>query len=85
MLRRCYYRGARHHQKSYDGVTVCPAWRNFQVFAEWFEANYPRDGGAYQLDKDFKVPGNTVYGPDTCAFVPQAANLLARWASRRGA
>jgi hypothetical protein len=34
MLRRCYYRGAKHHQKSYDGVTVADRWHNFQNFAQ---------------------------------------------------
>src|SRR5690554_2298155 len=85
MLRRCYYRGSRHHQRSYEGCTVCPEWHNFQNFADWFEANYPRDGERYQLDKDARFPGNTEYSPSACQFLTQARNLAARrCAGRRG-
>jgi hypothetical protein len=78
MLRRCYYRGSKHHQRSYEGITVCEEWLNFQTFAEWFEENYPTDGKRCQLDKDVITPGNKVYSPKTCSFVTQQENLAAR-------
>lgn len=82
MLRRCYYAPER---KAWRDAVVCPEWHNFQTFATWYAENYPRDGAAYQLDKDVKLPGNKVYGPEACSFVTQAENLRARrWRSREG-
>mgnify|MGYP001774211399 CR=1 FL=1 len=84
MLRRCYYRGGKHHQPSYEGCSVAPEWHDFQTFAQWFEDNYPKDGGRYQLDKDTIVPGNKTYSPDRCRFVTQLDNLAARSRPGRG-
>lgn len=78
MLRRCYYRGSKHHQKSYEGVTVCNDWLCFQRFADWYEANYPNDGEEYQLDKDIKSLQHKTYSPETCLFVTRQANTRAR-------
>ena len=74
MLQRCY--DPKHHIKNpnYKGCSVVKEWHNFQVFAPWFNEHYI-DG--YHLDKDIKVPGNKVYGPDTCTFVTQAENTVA--------
>lgn len=83
MLRRCYYRGSKHHQRSYEGVTVCAAWLNFQTFADWYAAHHPADGRAYQLDKDTIDPDAMCYGPETCSFVTQQSNLAARTFGRR--
>ena len=71
MLQRCY---VKHSNPTYTGCTVVKEWHNFQVFAKWFEENYIEE---YHLDKDIKVPGNKVYGPDTCIFVTQAENTEA--------
>jgi hypothetical protein len=54
---------------------------DFQNFAEWCQtqANYTsvdNKGNYYQLDKDILVPGNKIYGPDTCCFIPAALNKL---------
>ena len=72
MIIRCY--DAKHHIKNptYTGCTIVRAWHNFQVFAKWFNEHYIE---GYHLDKDIKVPGNKVYGPDTCTFVPASANI----------
>lgn len=78
MLRRCYYRGSKHHQPSYERCDVAPIWHDFQAFADWFAKNYPDDGGRYQLDKDTIVEGNRTYSPGRCRFVTQAENLAAR-------
>lgn len=76
MLRRCYY--APENRPWRDGCTVSEDWQDFQVFAEWFEANYPKDGERYQLDKDTIVDGNKHYSAANCTFVTQSANLAAR-------
>ena len=71
MLKRCYDPATQVRQPTYVGCSVNKEWHNFQVFATWFEEHYI-DG--YHLAKDIKVPGNKVYGPDTCTFVSQAKN-----------
>lgn len=73
MIGRCYYR----KWPSYNLVTVCPEWHDYQVFAKWFDENYPTDGLHYDLDKDILKPGNKVYGPKFCTFVTHAENNAA--------
>lgn len=72
MLTRCY--GSRY-LRTYKDCTVHPDWHNFQNFAKWYEENYIEN---YHLDKDILVPGNKVYGPDTCCFVPVIINCQFR-------
>ena len=74
MLRRCYC--AKHQEKnpSYIGCSVSPEWFNYQNFAKWYEENHPSDGKEYEIDKDIKVDGNKVYGPDMCKFVSHSRN-----------
>jgi hypothetical protein len=55
---------------------VSPEWHNFQVFAEWFEREPNSGNFGFQLDKDLRLSGNKVYGPDTCSFVPSPINSL---------
>lgn len=75
MLERCYCPKFQVKSPTYKGCTVIDAWHNYQIFAKWFYANYPRGiDENYQLDKDFVVKGNTVYSPDTCTFLSQADN-----------
>ncbi len=72
MLQRCYGHYGNH--PTYKGCSVVEEWHNFQNFAKWFEENYIE---GYQLDKDIKVEGNKVYGPDTCMFVSKKENTEA--------
>ncbi|AAW67498.1 hypothetical protein [Listonella phage phiHSIC] len=74
MLGRCYDENLRHKHPTYKDCTVCDEWHNFQNFAEWHEANYPKDGKSYQLDKDLKVIGNKDYSPEKCMFVSVEIN-----------
>lgn len=73
MLVRSYC--VKYHAKrpTYKDVTVCDEWLKFTVFAEWYELNWV-DG--YDLDKDIKKPGNKIYSPDTCLFIPRCLNNL---------
>lgn len=70
MFKRCY--SGRY--PTYADCTVRPDWHNFQNFAKWYEENYPNDGGKWDLDKDIKVDGNKVYGPELCIFVTPFEN-----------
>ena len=71
MLERCYSMKSLARNTTYVGCTVVEEWHNFQNFAKWFEENYIE---GYHLDKDIKVEGNKVYGPDTCLFVSKEDN-----------
>ena len=72
MLRRCYL----DEHPTYKDCTVCVEWHDFQVFAEWYENNYPVDGKKYAIDKDIKIDGNKIYSPDFCIFVSQRENNI---------
>jgi hypothetical protein len=58
---------------TYVDVSIDPRWHKYSGFVPWFDEHY-REG--FALDKDLRVSGNKVYGPDTCAFVPQYINNL---------
>lgn len=80
MHRRCVptYQSSR---PTYKGCTVHKDWHLLSIFRAWF---MERARPGFALDKDILVPGNKVYGPDTCAVVPPALNgiLLACDATR---
>lgn len=78
MIKRCYY--AQYHEKNptYKDCEVCERWLNFQNFCEdvpTIEGYEEWLCGGYHLDKDIKIEGNKIYGPDTCMFVPAERNI----------
>lgn len=75
MIERCYCLKYQARQPTYIGCSVDDEWRDFQDFAEWFEAHEYSNHG-YQLDKDILIPGNKIYSPDRCVFVPSQLNNL---------
>lgn len=74
MIARCYCQITQEKNPTYKGCSVVECWHNFQNFADWYYGSYPKDGLSYELDKDLKVPGNKIYGPDTCAFIEKKIN-----------
>ncbi|AUR89306.1 hypothetical protein NVP1122B_15 [Vibrio phage 1.122.B._10N.286.46.F8] len=76
MLQRCYCEKYQKRSPTYIGCKVCDEWHNYQTFCEWFEENYPADGGDYALDKDLGCYGEVgkIYSPDTCVFVTRQVN-----------
>lgn len=73
MLTRCYNNKNQTKQPTYIGCSVCEEWHNFQNFAKWMnELDYE----GKQLDKDIKIKGNKMYGPDTCVFVSHVENVV---------
>lgn len=54
----------------YTGVTLDSRWISFMAFRAWFILRY-KDG--YKVDKDL-ISDSRVYGPDTCALVPNWLN-----------
>ena len=74
MLRRCYSPIFQKRNPTYIGCTVDPQWYSLSAFTEWALDNGYEKG--LQLDKDILSPGNKIYGPDTCIFVPNEINKL---------
>lgn len=72
MLGRCYSDYAHIKNPTYIGYEVCDEWLILSKFKEWFDENY-KEG--CELDKDILCPGNRVYSPDTCCFVPKDLNM----------
>lgn len=75
MLQRAYCPKGHARQPTYIGCSVSDEWLEYQEFAEWFN-NHEYSNHGYQLDKDLLLPGNKVYAPDRCVFVPQQLNNL---------
>ncbi len=70
---------AQESAKAYIGCSI--GFSNFQEFAEWCQLqegylNKEPNGNYWCIDKDILIPGNKVYGPDTCIFVPCKVNNL---------
>ena len=73
MLQRCYSARLLARNPGYVGCSVVQEWHTFSVFKAWMEKQ--RWNGK-ALDKDLRVPGNKIYGPNTCLFVDQQINTL---------
>jgi len=73
MLDRCYSRAYQTRQPTYIGCTVVDEWLTFSNFRAWM---VEQDWQGKQLDKDLLIPGNKIYGPNTCMFVTHAINSL---------
>lgn len=73
MFARSYSTKFLASNPQYRGCSVDPRWHRLSDFKQWFDKNYKP---GYQLDKDILNPGNKIYGPDTCVFVPEYVNRL---------
>lgn len=76
MMKRCYDPKTHEHDASYLGCTVDPRWHNLQAFGSWYDANSVGLSGSLHLDKDILKRGNKIYGPDTCALIPDRINTM---------
>lgn len=74
MIQRCYDEKKLAEYPSYKGCSVVPGWHNFQVFAAWHEEHYTE---GLELDKDYLIAGNKIYGPDTCCYLSHQQNIEA--------
>lgn len=83
MLYRCYDPTFHQRRPTYQGCSVVDDWKTFSNFSRWMQG---QNWQGNELDKDLLVPGNKVYGPSTCLFVPSSLNnLLTLRANARGA
>ena len=67
MIKRCYMATSLKYDPTYADCTVDERWHSFMAFREWILGQPEWEG--LHLDKDLLVPGNKVYGPDTCLLV----------------
>ena len=75
MRSRCLVGGAyQRKHPSYVGVSHHPEFAKFTGFIEWAMNQIGFGLDDFALDKDILVPGNRVYGPNTCVFVPSQLN-----------
>ena len=73
MLARCYSEKYHIKQPTYVGCSAAPEFHSFMTFKAWMET---QEWQGKHLDKDIMLPGNKVYGPDTCVFVDSEINAL---------
>lgn len=83
---RCQILSELERFEKYKVVGVVEEWKDFQVFAEWFEVvssgPYYKEG--WELDKDLlSDPDNKLYGPNTCVFIPQELNRAMQEGKKR--
>lgn len=81
MMKRCY---SENDKRGYfgKGVSVSDEWKCFATFfkevkeLKYFDKwlNGYNGGEKYNLDKDYKVDGNKVYGKEFCMFLPESLN-----------
>ena len=71
MLMRCYDPKCQAKYPTYIGCSVVPEWHRFMTFRAWMTM---LDWQGRELDKDILVPGNKVYGPQTCVFISHGLN-----------
>lgn len=60
---------------TYADVSCCDEWLRFSNFKAWMETQ-PWEHGKLSLDKDLRIIGNKVYGPEACRFIPAKINTL---------
>jgi len=71
MLFRAY--DHKPFRPTYEGCSVAEVWHTFSKFNTWHDENY-REG--WVLDKDILIPGNRVYSPKGCVYVPSELNAF---------
>jgi len=79
ILERGYSVKWKEKYPTYENVTVCKEWHNFQNFAKWYSEN---SVPGWDLDKDILIKGNKIYSSENCCFVPPSLNKT--FAKRKG-
>jgi hypothetical protein len=73
MINRVHNEKYLTRHPTYIGCSVHPDWLTFSGFKVWFDQNHVE---GWCLDKDLTCPGNKVYGPENCRYVPPYLNLI---------
>lgn len=78
MIQRCFSKTWRADPKhKFDmGTTLCDEWKLYSNFRAWMQTHDDHISGR-GLSKGILIPGNSVFAPDKCVFVPKKiSNLL---------
>lgn len=81
ILQRCYSAEFKKSHPTYEGCRVCDEWLSFSNFLEWWRKNFVE---GYEIDKDILIPGNKIYSPMSCIYVPRFINVFVTDCERRG-
>lgn len=73
ILERSYCNKYKSRRPSYIGVEVCSKWLQFSEFNSWWKQNHV---SGWHIDKDILCPGNKIYAPEFCIYIPQWLNSL---------
>lgn len=81
ILFRCFDQRTQLRFQTYRNCTIAEEWLRFSVFHKWWKENF-REG--WVVDKDLLYPGNKIYSPEHCLYVPEALNnfVISREAKR---
>lgn len=79
MLMRCYSESYHKVTPTYIECEVCERWLHFQKFCEDIQKleNYDKwilNTRKWNLDKDYKFPGNKIYSLENCSFISNSLN-----------
>jgi hypothetical protein len=75
ILNRCYNPIVHAKQPSYERCSISDSWVNLSDFKKFHDDKFIP---TWELDKDLIKPGNTIYGPEHCVFIPKWLNRFAR-------
>ena len=89
MLGRCFVEKTKDKSPTYEDVTCCDEWLNYETFYEWIHSqeNFEilQESGDWYIDKDIIKKGNRVYCQEYCCIVPRRVNnLFTKRESKRG-
>lgn len=73
IVRRCYDSRVHLIRPTYTDCKMHESWHLFSVFSEWMKT---QDWPGMHIDKDILLPGNKIYGPDTCVFITPNLNVF---------
>lgn len=80
ILQRSYDDKCKERQPSYNAVSCCEEWLNYEAFYEWLhnQSNFDKwySGKRWAVDKDILSKGNKIYSPENCCLIPQNVNCL---------
>lgn len=80
MLKRSFDGEYKKRKPTYENVTCCDEWLNYENFYEWLHSqeNFEKwlNGNNWAIDKDILFKGNKIYSPNTCCLVPQNINQI---------
>lgn len=80
ILQRSFDNKCKERQPSYDIVTCCEEWLNYENLYEWLHSqpNFDKwySGKRWAVDKDILNKRNKHYSPENCCLIPQNVNCL---------